>query len=147
MSEQRPPGASSAVPQIRPIGAAAAPPSIRPPAQPAKPKIPGAPSDNDLASMELIDTPATPGPSKIRKMGDFQHLHTEFHRPTNITHTGATRVKTFIGKMSAQGMDYMDHVINEWLDKHPDVEVKFVTTTYGQLDGKVERAMVTSVWY
>jgi hypothetical protein len=145
MIEQRPPGASPAAPQIRPIGAAAPAPTIQPPA--AKPRIAGAPTEEELASMELIDTPAAPGASKIRKMADLQLHKDDLHRPTNVTHTGATRVKTFIGKVSQQGMDYMDHLINVWLDKHPEIEVKFVTSTFGKLDGKVEHAIITSVWY
>ena len=44
-------------------------------------------------------------------------------------------------------MEYLDNAINLWLDGHPEVEVKFVTSTIGQVDGKNERAIVTSVWY
>jgi hypothetical protein len=147
MNEQRPLGAAPPLPSIRPNGIN---PTAPAPA-PARPKIPGAPSDDELASMELIETPAAPGAvptaSKIRKMADLQLHKDDLHRPTNVTHTGATRVKTFIGKVSQQGMDYLDHLINVWLDQHPEIEVKHVTSTFGKLDGKVEHAMIVSVWY
>jgi hypothetical protein len=45
-------------------------------------------------------------------------------------------------------MIFLDDKINEWLDSHPEVEIKFVTTNIGQFEGKVrELAMVINVWY
>ena len=149
MNEQRPLGAAPPLPSIRPNGITPAAPAPAP----ARPTIPGAPSDDQLASMELIDTPAPAGGpaapvSKIRKMADLQLHKDELHRPTNVTHTGATRVKTFIGKVSQQGMDYMDHLINVWLDQHPEIDVKFVTSNIGLFDGKFkDLALIMNVWY
>ena len=42
----------------------------------------------------------------------------------------------------------MDDKINEWLDAHPEIEVKFVTTAVGPYEGKIkEPALVMNVWY
>jgi hypothetical protein len=57
-------------------------------------------------------------------------------------------VKTFHGKYSDQGMEHLDDVINEWLDNHPEVEVKFVTSTVNVFEGKIrEPALVLNLWY
>ena len=43
----------------------------------------------------------------------------------------------------------MDDKINEWLDNHPEIEVKMVNCVVGPLEGKVtgEQAMFVTVWY
>ena len=42
----------------------------------------------------------------------------------------------------------MDDLINEWLDAHPEIEVKFVTSTIGMFDGKMkDLAVILNVWY
>jgi hypothetical protein len=67
--------------------------------------------------------------------------------PTS-TGTGACRVRTFHGKLSDQGLDYIDEAINQWLDDHPEIDIKFVTTNVGMFDGKFKDiALVVNVWY
>lgn len=86
---------------------------------------------------------------KIRSFdeGTKHRLH-EFKRPVHTTNTGATRVKSFHGKYSEQGLAYLDDAINEWLDAHPEADVKFVTSTVGLFDGKIkENALVLNIWY
>ena len=57
-------------------------------------------------------------------------------------------MKSFHGKYSDQGLQYLDDAVNEWLDAHPDVEVKFVTSTVGVFEGKIrEPALVLNLWY
>ena len=61
---------------------------------------------------------------------------------------GATRIRTFHGKLSDAAMIFMDQQINEWIDSHPDVEVKFCTSTIGMVEGKrQEPHLIISVWY
>jgi hypothetical protein len=90
-------------------------------------------------------SPAKPlirfGPEGVRK----QHA---WKRQTVITGAGACRVKSFRGKYSDQGLEHLDDTINEWLDAHPEVEVKFVTSTVDLFEGKTrEPALVLNVWY
>ena len=62
--------------------------------------------------------------------------------------TGAVRMKSFHGRLSDNGLEYLDNSVNEWLDAHPEVEVKFVTSTVGLYDGKIkELALILNVWY
>jgi hypothetical protein len=97
-----------------------------------------------------IGTPAaSPTPvSKIKFGPDVGHKKHDWKRKPHVTGTGACRVKSFHGKYSEQGVEHMDDMINEWLDDHPEVEVKLVTQTVHVFEGKIrEPALVLNVWY
>lgn len=105
----------------------------------------------ELDPIELIDdTVATEAAAKkIKTYGaeSVRHDHT-WKRTPNANGTGATRVRSFHGKYSDQGLEYLDNAINDWLDAHGDVEVKFVTSTVGVFEGKIrEPALVLNLWY
>ena len=123
-------------------------------------------SEVDLDPIELVEDEmlmdATPTPahgvavtqpppvkSKIRALGPETTRKEHNWKRTPVTSgTGACRVKSFHGKYSDQGMEHLDDVINEWLDAHPEVEVKFVTSTVNTFEGKIrEPALVLNVWY
>ena len=71
-----------------------------------------------------------------------------FKRQLNKGSTGATRVRTFHTKMSDNAMHYLDGLINDWLDVHEDVEVKFSNTTVGVVEGKkAEPHLIITIWY
>lgn len=62
--------------------------------------------------------------------------------------TGACRIRSFHGRLSTQGLEYMDNQINEWLDQHAEVEIKQVTTSVGIFEGKMrEPALIVNIWY
>jgi hypothetical protein len=129
-----------------------------PPVRPAPAVVPQqghAPSDKDLEPLSLVEdvaeiTPtAAPAPKKIMAFGADAHVRkSAWKRPLQQTGTGATRVRSFHGKYSEQGLEYLDNAINEWLDNNTDVEVKFVTSTVMTFEGKIrEPALVLNVWY
>ena len=90
----------------------------------------------------------TAGPSKIKFGADLGVKKHDWKRQLKQGGTGATRVRTFHGKLSDQGLEYIDEAINVWLDAHPEVEVKFVTTNVGLFDGKFkDLALIVNVWY
>jgi hypothetical protein len=110
------------------------------------------PRDEPLTLVEEIDefTSDTPSPtaSKIKFGPDVAHKKHEWKRTPVITGHGACRVKSFHAKYSDQGIEHIDDAINEWLDAHAEVEVKFVTTTVHVFEGKIrEPAIVMNVWY
>ena len=71
-----------------------------------------------------------------------------FTRKPVTTGRGACRVRSFHGRLSDEGLAFIDEKINEWLDRHPEIEVKFVTSTTGVFEGKIrEPALVLNVWY
>jgi hypothetical protein len=44
-------------------------------------------------------------------------------------------------------MTYLDQQINEWLDAHPQYEVKFTSSAIGDFTGKVkEPHLIIQVW-
>lgn len=138
-------------PTIRPQGPA--PQVPRPPAPAHQ-----APTPADDEPIALIDDDADTTASrtteeftkKIKAIGEAG-LHKKQHdwkRKVHANGTGAIRVRSFHGKYSDSGLQYLDDAINEWLDANPEVEVKFVTSTVGVFEGKIrEPALVLNLWY
>jgi hypothetical protein len=152
MSESRPlppPGIHprpAVNPQARPV--ITPPPKYTPGAVP-QPPAPPKPADSDEPISLVEETPGT-ATSKIRAItgaGLGPSVH-NYKRQPNATGHGAIRVRSFHGRLSEEGLDFLDSKINEWLDQHPEIEVKFVTTTIGVFEGKIrEQALVVNVWY
>ena len=145
----------------QPPRAAQAPPA-RPAAAPhtsGLPKIAPMPvlpvHHGDDEPIELEELPAAPADStraapKITAFGvtNMAAQRENFKRKTNVDGCGATRLRSFHGRLSDEGLAYLDQKVNEWLDEHPEIEVKFVTSTVGPYEGKIkEPALVMNVWY
>ena len=65
----------------------------------------------------------------------------------NTTGIGAIHVRTFHCKLTDDSLAFMDQTINEWLDAHPEYEVKFVTSSVGVLTSKLkEPHLICQVW-
>ena len=70
-----------------------------------------------------------------------------WNRTPNVTGAGAIHVKTFSAKTNEQSLEFLDQKINEWLDAHPEYEVKFATVAPGEIIGKTrEPGIFVSVW-
>jgi hypothetical protein len=126
-------------------------PAINPAAAPVKPQAaePAIALDDEVVDLETDGTPAAAPVSKI-KFGAEIHRHHDWKRqPTKGGMLGgACRVRTFHGKLSDQGLEYIDEAINVWLDGNPDIDIKFVTTNVGMFDGKFkDLALIVNVWY
>jgi hypothetical protein len=106
----------------------------------------------DLEPIGLVDEEPQAALETAKKIkafgiGGMEKKH-EWKRQTNVTSSGAVRMRSFHGRLSDEGLTFMDDKINEWLDAHPEVEVKFVTSTVGTYEGKIrEPALVLNVWY
>ena len=90
------------------------------------------------------------GSPKIRnfdqKLGGGRH-EDQWNRTPNVNGTGAIHVKSFHCKFADESLHFIDQQINEWLDAHPQYEVKFVTTAVGEWIGKTrEQNMIIQVW-
>jgi hypothetical protein len=84
---------------------------------------------------------------KITAFGKEMRHDDKWGRTPNQTGQGAIHVKTFHSKITEDALAYMDQTINEWLDEHPEYEVKFVSSTVGILSGKLkEPALLCQVW-
>ena len=137
-------------------------PSLRPQGlQPAHTVIPGAPrvtptasappTEEELQPIGLVDDQGDSPAKSITAVGGANSASvrkTAWKRQPNLTHTGSVRIRTFHGKLSQQGLEYLDNQVNEWLDAHPEVEVKNVTSTVGTFEGKMrEPALILNLWY
>lgn len=75
------------------------------------------------------------------------NLKKEWKRKPNVDGTGATHVKSFHCRLNAEAMEILDQQINQWLEEHPELEVKMVTNTVGEWQGKIkEPALIIQVW-
>ncbi len=57
-------------------------------------------------------------------------------RPTQKNVPYATRCRTFHCKLNETAIAYLDRMVNEWVDAHEEIEIKFVTSTIGLFEGK-----------
>ena len=106
-------------------------------------------AEDELAPIELdAAEPAEAPKRKIQALGFQKGKHEEkWSRSPNVTGQGAIHVKTFVAKLRLDAIEHLDEQVNHWLDAHPQYEVKFVTTTVGDLKGKLtEQALFMSVW-
>jgi hypothetical protein len=110
--------------------------------------VPKAPTTVQVSAKDGV-VPEPP-PAKIVS---FDQKSTRKHedkwcRTPNVTGTGAIHVKSFHCKMSDDSLVYLDQQVNEWLDAHPQYEVKLVTSSVGEFQGKMGREvhLVLQVW-
>jgi hypothetical protein len=111
-----------------------------------------APSPGFAPSPSLAPSPALPGAppkSKIHGMSSTAIATHDWKRETHSNKTGAVRVRTFHCRLSEQGVEYLDQAINDWLERHHEIEVKFTTSVVGSWEGKLkgEPALIVMVWY
>ncbi len=102
----------------------------------------------DLSPVENVSTEQPK--SKIhtfeQKLSSLKH-EDSWNRTPNSTGTGAIHVKSFHCKLTGDSLEFLDQQINEWLDAHPQYEVKSVTTSIGIWTGKQkEPNLIVNVW-
>jgi hypothetical protein len=97
-------------------------------------------------------TDGQPAPTKIQafeqKLGASRKHEETWSRTPNSTGTGAIHVKTFHCKLNDDAISFLDQQVNEWLDGHPQYEVKNISTAVGDWTGKLgkEAHLIVSVW-
>lgn len=104
--------------------------------------------DAAVESIDIVSSEESKAAGRrIQTFGPAPRHEEKWNRTPNSPGTGAIHVKTFISKLRLDAVEHMDQQINEWLDAHPQYEVKFVTSCVGTLVGKInEPAMFLSVW-
>lgn len=107
------------------------------------------PQPLELAGEDKSGLSDTGGSTRVRVFSGPPSSAPEqrWKRRSKLTGEGAVHVKTFVAKLRLDAIEHLDEQINDWLDQHPDYEVKFVTTAVGSLIGKVtEDALFVNVW-
>jgi hypothetical protein len=108
-------------------------------------------SSPQVAPKASEPTPAEPPKPKIQAfqqaLGAKRH-EDQWKRSPNLTGTGAIHCKSFHCKLSDDALAFLDEQVNQWLDAHPQYEVKFVNTSVGEFTGKLgkEPHLVMQVW-
>ena len=135
--DTKPPSGSKRIQHTQPTfapGGAGAPP---PPS--------AAEQDEPLPVAQSVGPSA--GTKKITAFGKGKRHEETWSRTPNTTGQGAIHVRTFHSKLTDDALKYMDQLVNEWLDAHPQYEVKFVNSTVGILTGKLkEPHLICQVW-
>ncbi len=129
-------------------------PGLRPPApgigMPMTPARPAVVEEPLALVADEKPAPTAEAPkSKIHGISSVNSLAAhDYKRPINMNKNGAVRMRTFHCRLSEQGVEYLDQTINDWLEQHPEIEVKFTTSSVGMWDGKLkEPTLILNVWY
>ena len=93
---------------------------------------------------EVISTPKSStqirsfggGPSGGTSHGAPVPEEDHYRRPLQPESPHATRCRTFHAKLTDASMAHMNQLINEWVDKHPEIEIKFAMNCIGMVEGK-----------
>jgi hypothetical protein len=119
---------SSMSPSIRPLGSTT----------PVSPK----------ASEPTLAEPPKPKIQAFQQALGAKRHEDQWKRSPNLTGTGAIHCKSFHCKLSDDALAFLDEQVNQWLDAHPQYEVKFVNTCVGEFAGKLgkEPHLVMQVW-
>lgn len=115
--------------------------------------------DDDLAPIEFDDDEDDDGSqvdmtsTRITSLADLASQKgkkddSQYKRALDPNGTGASRCRVFHSRLSQGAIDFVTNQINEWLDEHDDITIKFATTTIGLFEGKhTEPNLITTVFY
>jgi hypothetical protein len=98
---------------------------------------------------------AAPAPAADRPAGSPTHAHSApaageemYRKPGHHAAGAATRMRTFHAKLSEGAILHLDQQVNSWLDTHPDIQIRFATTTVGTWEGKhPEPNLILTIFY
>ncbi len=127
-------------------------PERKPESKKVKPKLEQSLDDTLPLDLSPEIPQAAGAASEAPKIHTFEQnlgrQHEEsWERSPNVTGTGAIHCKSFHCKLTGDSLEFLDQQINEWLDRHPQYEVKFVTTSIGTWTGKLkEPNLIINVW-
>lgn len=87
-------------------------------------------------------------PQEQRMPGSNGKVENSWQRSPVSTGTGACHVKSFHCKLTGESLEFLDRQVNDWLDAHPEYEVKFTSATVGSWSGKAstEPNLIVQVW-
>lgn len=72
-----------------------------------------------------------------------------FRRPLLEDAANATRCRTFHCKLTDSSMAHLNEMVNEWVDEHPEIQIKFATSCIGIVEGKSsqDQHLLLTVFY
>ena len=104
--------------------------------------------DSGLHEVPADDRPAHKPKHQIKTIGESEEQDKKrWSREPAATARGACHTKTFVSKLRMDAIELMDEQINQWLENNPTYEVKFMSSSVGDLMGKIrEPSLFVSVW-
>lgn len=124
---------------------------------PPPPVATGAPGDPTEVPVQLVDDEAeeeaAEAASQIRQFGasfsfDGGAREDGFRRALLPDARNATRCRTFHAKLTDASLAHLNDTINEWVDAHADVQIKFVSSNIGVVEGKhADPHLIVTVFY
>lgn len=101
---------------------------------------------------DVPDTAADMSSSRIHTLSQstlgLAHAAEQFKRALQPTNPAATRCRTFHCRLSEGSIEFMTNQVNEWVDNHDDVTIKFVSSTIGPFEGKhTEPNLILTLFY
>jgi len=102
---------------------------------------------------ESKPSPAATEPSRIHGfntggISGLSETEHSFKRGLLEDSPRATRCKVFQCKMTEGSLQHLNEQINDWVDAHENVEIKFANTNVGAFEGKgSESHMVVTLFY
>ena len=114
--------------------------------------------DDETMEPIVLDEDAVPAARETREIRSFggetaiggEALQDEsgYQRPLLTQGPGSTRCRTFHAKLNDGAVAFMNRQINDWADSHPDVTIKFATSTIGIWEGKkADPTLIITVFY
>ncbi len=72
----------------------------------------------------------------------------KYQRPLDTRAISATRCRTFHAKLTVAALEYMNELINNWVDENENITIKFSNSTIGMFEGKqAEPHVVVTLFY
>lgn len=117
--------------------------------------LPTVEEDGDEAPLAMMDDLEDQNPlegSQIRQFGTGLGLQgqmrEDFQRPLLKDSRNATRCRTFHAKLTDAAIAHLNESINDWVDEHPDIEIKFAMSNIGVVEGKhQDQHLIVTVFY
>ena len=103
--------------------------------------------DDDVPTVEMSESKIVT--STGRTLGVAGAWDDErFERALDPKSRGATRCRTFHSKLTEGAIEFLNNQINEWLDKHPNIVIKFSDSVIGPFEGKhTEPNLIVTMFY
>jgi DNA-directed RNA polymerase subunit M/transcription elongation factor TFIIS len=99
----------------------------------------------DIPEAELAMPPVTMPPVAARRPAEPEARRGGAQRADG---RGATRCRIFHAKLNDGALKFMQEQINDWIDQHPEVEIKHASTQVGVVEGKsAEPHLIITVFY
>lgn len=110
-----------------------------------------APDTPVLVMEDILSAPDEDAPSQIHGFSgatELKQKEKEYRRSLLTGTRSATRCRTFHCKLTDASLQHLNEQVNEWVDEHDDIEIKYALSNIGVVEGKhSDPHMILTVFY